>query len=363
MAIIHEATNEVICKIVYHGTGKCGKTTNLLYLDKSLPAARKGRFVTLETPTERTLFFDYLPVRMQAQGATFRFLLFATPGQEYYDASRKLVFKGADAIVFVADSSRERMQENDEALGLLKRNLTELGQSADAIPTVIQYNKRDLRDAVPIEDAERRLNPGRRLPFPAVARTGEGVYDTFLTAAKMALTRLRMPGSEAAMGPLFKTLVVNADDEERFKKLLARLVADAEASGALLVDESSGVLALEGAVPYDALESLGALLACNFTAAQELSTMLAGQGFAGLTQRGTTWLLRAGRVDARRFVVLVASRRADRQKMRAALTAFRGPLAAALQMVDTVSPNRLASFGELLASVTALDVAGLTSAA
>ncbi len=360
MAIIHEATREVICKIVYHGTGKCGKTTNLMWMNQSLPESKRGKFLTLETPTERTLFFDYLPVIARAKGYTFRYLLFATPGQPYYDASRKLVFKGADAVVFVVDSARDRGPENDDALALLKKNLSDQGQVPDAIPTVIQYNKRDLREAMTIEDAERRYNPTRLLSFPSVARSGEGVYETFLTAAKMALTRLRMPGAEARMGPLFRTLVITTDDEERFKKLLAKLVLDAEASGAMLVDESSGVLAIEGAVPYDALESLGALLACNFTAAQELSTMLAGQGFAGISQRGTTWLMRAGRIDARRFVVLVANRRADRQRLREAVTTARGPLAGALQMVDTVSANRLAGFGELFSAVTELGVAGLT---
>jgi signal recognition particle receptor subunit beta len=144
MAILREATKEVICKIVYHGAGRSGKTTSLLHMDHMLAPGHRGKFISLETPTERTLFFDLLPVKVLAGGYSFRYLLFATPGQEYYHASRRLVLKGADAIVFVVDSQRERMQDNWEAWELLEKNLRELGQRADALPLVLQYNKRDL---------------------------------------------------------------------------------------------------------------------------------------------------------------------------------------------------------------------------
>ena len=359
MAILHEATKEVICKIVYHGAGKCGKTTSLLYMNHHLPPAQRGRFVTLETPTERTLFFDLLPVKAQAGEYKFRFLLFATPGQEYYDASRRLILKGADAIVFVVDSQRERMQDNWEAMELLEKNLKDLGQRMDALPMVLQYNKRDLSNIMPPEDMERRYNTRKPLSFPAGARTGEGVYETFLTVAKMALTRLSAPSAEAAMGPLFRSLVFSAEDAEKLGGMLDKLNLEAGLRGSLLVDESSGILGSRGNVSNDDAETLGALLASNFAAAQELSSNLSRRGFVGLTQRGRDIQLRAARVDQRRFLVLVTGRNAERKALKNAVTYVKGPMAAWLQQLDAVSPNRLDRFHDLFSSVASLAVAGM----
>lgn len=359
MAIIDEAAGEVVCKIVYHGTGKSGKTTNLLYMNSHLPEAQRGRFVTLETPTERTLFFDFLPVKTEARGFKFRYLLYATPGQEYYDASRRLVLKGADAIVFVVDSQPDRAQDNWASLELLKKNLTALGQDPSLIPLVIQYNKRDLSGAMRIEDAERKYNDRKVVSFPAIARSGKGVYETFLTAAKMALTRLSMPAGEARMGEMFRSLVVTEDDRERLEKHLDRLVAESGAAGALLMDETTGVIAQKGTAPAGDQETLGALLACNFTAAQELAGMMSGAGFSGIMQRGKRWALRTTRIDARRFVVLVCGRHTDRSQMRNAVKFLRTPIAEYLKQVDQMSPNRLTRFGELFSSVTDIAVAGV----
>lgn len=359
MAILHEATKEVICKIVYHGAGKCGKTTSLMYMNHHLPPAQRGRFVSLETPTERTLFFDFLPVLARAGEYKFRFLLFATPGQEYYDASRKLVLKGADAVVFVVDSQRERAQDNWQALDLMTQNLKDLGQRADGLPMVLQYNKRDLANAMTVEDAERRYNAGKLPAFPAVARTGDGVYETFLTVARMALRRLASPASEAGLGPMFKSLVITADDAAKLAAQLDKLNQEAGLAGSLLVDESTGILAARGRVPSNDLESLGALLACNFAAAQELAGNLSGRGFSGLMQRGKTVLLRAARVDQRRFLVLVTARNADRKLLRNAVTFVKGPVAAYLQQLDTLSANRLERFHDLFASAADIAIAGM----
>ncbi len=359
MAIIHEATKEVVCKIVYHGTGKSGKTTNLLYMNHHLPEEQRGRFVTLETPTERTLFFDFLPVKTEARGYKFRYLLYATPGQEYYDASRRLVLKGADAIVFVVDSQAERAQDNWDSLELLKKNLTALGQDAAMIPMVVQYNKRDLGSAMRPEDLERRYNERRLLSFPSIARTGQGVYETFLTAAKMALTRLASPTGEARMGESFRSLVVTEDDRTRLVKQLDRLVYESGAAGALLIDESTGLIAEKGTAPGGDHETLGALLACNFAAAQELSAMMAGLSFSGIMQKGKRRALRTARIDRRRFAVLVCGRHTDRSRMRNAVNFFRTPLAEYLKQVDQLSANRLSRFGELFASVTDIAVAGI----
>src|SRR5690349_20688190 len=167
MAILHEATKEVICKLVYHGTGMCGKTTSLMYLNHHLPPTQRGKFISLETPTERTLYFDFLPVITEARGYKFRYLLFTTPGQDYYEASRKLVLKGADGLVLVIDSQRERMHENASAVALLEKSLNEMGQRLDMLPMSIQYNKRDLSTAMPLDEAEKRFNPKHALSFPA----------------------------------------------------------------------------------------------------------------------------------------------------------------------------------------------------
>ncbi len=354
MAIIHEATKEVICKIVYHGAGRCGKTTSLLYMNHDLPEFRRGQFVTLETPTERTLFFDFLPVMTRLGDYKFRHLLFATPGQEYYDASRRLILKGADAIVFVVDCQRERIQDNWEALELLDKNLKELGQRPEAVPMVIQYNKRDLSAVIPVEDAERRYNKRGCLSFPAVARTGQGVYETFRTVAKMAVTKLSSPSAEAAMGELFRTTVIGEDDAATLATRLERLNREAGIPGSVLVDEGTGIIASSGRVPAESFESLGALLACNFTAAQELTANLSARGFAGVSQKGTIWYLRAARVDQRRFLVLVCGADVDRRKVRDTLNYFRAPLAGYLKQMDSLSAGRLNRFSDMVSAISAM---------
>ncbi|MDO9080184.1 MAG: ADP-ribosylation factor-like protein, partial [Desulfuromonadales bacterium] len=176
MALINYAKREINAKIVYYGPGLCGKTTNIKYIHEKLRPETRGKLLSLATETDRTLFFDFLPVDLgEIKGYQTRFQLYTVPGQVFYNSTRKMVLKGADGIVFVADSQREMLQANQESLANLRENLAEQGQNIDDIPMVIQYNKRDLFNALPVEELDRTLNP-RKLPtFSACAHDGSGV--------------------------------------------------------------------------------------------------------------------------------------------------------------------------------------------
>src|SRR3954454_17772121 len=160
MSFINYSSREINCKLVYYGPGLCGKTTNLQYIyTKSSPDAR-GKMISLATETERTLFFDFLPLALgEIRGFKTRFHLYTVPGQVFYDASRKLILKGVDGVVFVADSQLARMEANLESMENLRNNLAEQGYSLDNVPYVIQYNKRDMPGVVPIEELRTELNP------------------------------------------------------------------------------------------------------------------------------------------------------------------------------------------------------------
>ncbi len=192
MSFINYSSREINCKIVYYGPGLCGKTTNLQYIyQKTSPEAR-GKMVSLATETERTLFFDFLPLSMgDVHGFKARFHLYTVPGQVFYDASRKLILKGVDGVVFVADSQVERMEANLESLDNLRENLEEQGYNLDQLPYVIQYNKQDLPNAAPVEELSKMLNPTKVPEFSAVATTGEGVFPTLKAIAKLVMMDLR----------------------------------------------------------------------------------------------------------------------------------------------------------------------------
>ena len=192
MSFINYSSREINCKIVYYGPGLCGKTTNLQYIyAKTLPEA-KGKMISLETGTERTLLFDFLPISLgEIRGFKTRFHLFTVPGQVFYDASRKLILKGVDGVVFVADSQVDRLDANLESLESLKRNLAEHGEDLEKIPFVIQYNKRDLPNAVDRAYLEQQLNPRGVDSFEAVATTGAGVFDSLKAVAKQVLVELK----------------------------------------------------------------------------------------------------------------------------------------------------------------------------
>lgn len=192
MSFINYASRELNCKIVYYGPGLCGKTTNLQYIFNNTAEGAKGKMISLATETERTLFFDFLPLELgEIRGFKTRFHLYTVPGQVFYDASRKLILKGVDGVVYVADSQEERMDANLESLDNLRDNLAEQGYDLDKLPYVVQYNKRDLPGIVPVDELRRELNPTGVPDFEACAMTGEGVFETLKAVAKLVLTDLK----------------------------------------------------------------------------------------------------------------------------------------------------------------------------
>ena len=193
MAFINYSAREINCKLVYYGPGLCGKTTNLKYIYEKTAADAKGKMISLATETERTLFFDFLPLALgEIRGFKTRFHLYTVPGQVFSDASRKLILKGVDGVVFVADSQEERFEANVESLENLKSNLREQGYDYDKIPIVVQYNKRDLPNAVPVESLREALNPTGKIPdFEAAAQSGKGVFETLKALARLVLQELK----------------------------------------------------------------------------------------------------------------------------------------------------------------------------
>jgi mutual gliding-motility protein MglA len=224
MSMINYASREINCKIVYYGPGLGGKTSNLEHVYGKVQPETRGKLISLATETERTLFFDFLPVDLGTiRGFKTRFHLYTVPGQVYYNASRKLILKGVDGIVFVADSQLERMEANQEAMQNLYDNMAEYGYDLRRMPFIVQYNKRDLPNAAAVTDLQSSLNPGwevedptrhRVLPdsshpgenlidqlstgewverapyFEAVAVTGDGVFDTLKAVSKLVLKSL-----------------------------------------------------------------------------------------------------------------------------------------------------------------------------
>ncbi len=192
MTFINYASKEINCKIVYYGPGLCGKTTNLQYIyNKTAPHAR-GKMISLATETDRTLFFDFLPLDLGTiRGFTTRFHLYTVPGQVFYDASRKLILKGVDGVVFVADSQEARTEANIESIRNLGTNLAEHGLDLATMPYALQFNKRDLPSIVPVDEMYRVLNFKREPTFEAIATSGEGVFDTLKSVAKQILVELR----------------------------------------------------------------------------------------------------------------------------------------------------------------------------
>ncbi len=193
MAFINYSAREINCKLVYYGPGLCGKTTNLKFIYDKIAESAKGKMISLATESERTLFFDFLPLSLgEIRGYKTRFHLYTVPGQVFYDASRKLILKGVDGVVFVADSQEERFEANLESMDNLVGNLREQGLELERLPCVIQYNKRDLPNAMPIDELRTALNPqGKRHDFEASAASGKGVFETLKALAKLVLLDLR----------------------------------------------------------------------------------------------------------------------------------------------------------------------------
>lgn len=192
MTFINYASREINCKIVYYGPGLCGKTTNLQHIFESTAPQARGKLISLATETDRTLFFDFMPLELgTVRGFKTRFHLYTVPGQVFYDASRKLILKGVDGVVFVADSQEERMDANVESLYNLEENLEAQGYDLMKLPYVLQLNKRDLPNIIPVEDLSAELRRKEEPIVEAVASTGAGVFDTLKAVAKQVLTELR----------------------------------------------------------------------------------------------------------------------------------------------------------------------------
>jgi signal recognition particle receptor subunit beta len=192
MTFINYASREINCKLVYYGPGLGGKTTNIKHVYEKTNPGSKGKMISLATETDRTLFFDFLPLDLgEIRGFRTRFHLYTVPGQVFYDASRKLILKGVDGVVFVADSQVARMEANLESLRNLELNLKDQGYDLRTIPYVLQLNKRDLPTAMPVDEMKKQLQFKDEPVFEAVASQGTGVFETLKTIAKMVLMELR----------------------------------------------------------------------------------------------------------------------------------------------------------------------------
>jgi mutual gliding-motility protein MglA len=195
MSTINFAAREINCKIVYYGPGMSGKTTNLKHVFTKVPGHLRGEMISLATEDERTLFFDFLPLDLgSVQGFKTRFHLYTVPGQVFYNASRKLILRGVDGIVFVADSAPNRLRANAESMRNLRENLVEHGLDVKTIPMILQVNKRDLPDALPMEMIRAVIDPkGELMMTEASAHEGRGVFETLKAVSKLVLERLSQP--------------------------------------------------------------------------------------------------------------------------------------------------------------------------
>jgi signal recognition particle receptor subunit beta len=206
MSFVNYHTKEINCKIVYYGPGLGGKTTNIQYIYQRTNPNNKGKMVTLNTENERTLFFDFLPLDLgQIRGFKTRFHLYTVPGQVFYEASRKLILRGVDGIVFVADSQVEKMNDNIESLRGLKENLKDQGYDINKIPMVMQWNKRDLPNITPESELENKLNIYEVPAFSSTALNGDGVFETLKAVSKLVLLNIK-GGLESSEGESYESI-------------------------------------------------------------------------------------------------------------------------------------------------------------
>ena len=222
MSMINYASREINCKLVYYGPGLGGKTTNLEHVYAKVAPEKRGKMVSLATETERTLFFDFLPVDLGTiRGFKTRFHMYTVPGQVYYNASRKLILKGVDGLVFVADSQMDRMEANVESMQNLYDNMAEYGYDVAKIPFVIQYNKRDLPNAAPISELQQQLNPGWEVADSAKQRE---TRDS-LNEGEWLITQV--DGTWIQRAPYVESIAVNGDGVFETLKHVAKLVLKA----------------------------------------------------------------------------------------------------------------------------------------
>lgn len=191
MALINVAAREIHCKIVYYGPGMCGKTTNLQYIHESVSPDVKGDLLSIATETERTLFFDFLPLDLgKVRGFQTRFHLYTVPGQVLYERTRVAVLNGSDGVVFVADSQREKLEENIKSLKELALNITRQNKKFQDFPIILQYNKRDMPNALPVAVMDKYLNGMNWTRHEAIATTGVGVFDTLKSISRLVISKL-----------------------------------------------------------------------------------------------------------------------------------------------------------------------------
>jgi len=192
MSFVNYQTKEINCKIVYYGPGLGGKTTNIQYIYQKTSGEAKSKMISLNTENERTLFFDFLPLNLgEIRGFKTRFHLYTVPGQVFYEASRKLILRGVDGIVFVADSQVERLEDNIKSFEGLKINLEEQGYDLEKLPIVFQWNKRDLPNVLSEEELYSRFNHNDRPAFAATAVEGRGVFETLKMISKLVLLNIK----------------------------------------------------------------------------------------------------------------------------------------------------------------------------
>lgn len=257
MVSINYSSREVCCKIVYYGPGLSGKTTNLQYVHSKVPNNSRGKLISLATEADRTLYFDFLPINIGSiNGFTAKFQLYTVPGQVYYNATRKLVLRGVDGIVFVGDSQVDKMDENIESLLNLEDNLVEYGYSIEDIPVVLQYNKRDLPNVLSVEQLNAQLNKRGWPTYEASATVGNGVFDTLKLIIKLVLDKAKNTGTtrmKSVASANFerprdsqKLTVINTYESGRIP-----VVADSAASGGIAIDTTPKVgAAASASLPY-----------------------------------------------------------------------------------------------------------------
>src|SRR5262245_11770160 len=207
MVQINFARKEINCKIVYYGPGLSGKTTSLEVVHQRTPQGHKGELTSISTDGDRTLFFDFMPLDLGTiAGMKVKFHLYTVPGQVYYNSTRKLVLLGADGIIFVADSTTGRMEDNQQSMDNLRENLTEMGRDLNKIPLVIQYNKRDVPNPLALADLEAKLNPNKVPTFETSAKTGDGIFQALKAISALVLEDINSSDKRgaAAMGNVKK---------------------------------------------------------------------------------------------------------------------------------------------------------------
>jgi signal recognition particle receptor subunit beta len=256
MAYVNYTSREINAKIVYYGPGLSGKTTNILYIHKKLNPETRGKLVSLATQTDRTLFFDFLPVNVGEIGNfKLRFHLYTVPGQIFYNTTRKMVLKGVDGVVFVADSQKQMLEDNIESLKNLEENLREYGKDIREIPLVIQYNKRDLPDAMDLEELHRNLNKYKAPFYTAVATQGQGVLETLTGICKLVINNLKKTvGVQESVKDIFESEISQVEKKEEKKQKQVILPEDYSDEALKMLDLLGDEKKIEETVPEEVQE-------------------------------------------------------------------------------------------------------------